>query len=349
MIYRSKAPLRVSFGGGGTDISPYCDRNGGLVLSSTINKYCFGTLRPRSDREVQVRSLDYDLTVRYQVDEDPVYDGKLDLVKASIKHMGPVPRGFDLYLYSDAPPGSGLGSSSTLVVTVLGCLQRWLGRRLSPYQLADLAYRVEREEMGIKGGRQDQYAAVFGGFNLIEFEAGHTVVNPLRLRPEVVNELEANLLLCYTGKTRVSASIIESQVRSCRNEEPNTMAALNRLKELTVRLKNSLLQEDLDEFGELLHEAWVHKKRLAPAITDREIDGLYQAALESGATGGKLLGAGGGGYLLLFCPPHRRHLVVSRLEKLSGQAVSFAFEWQGLQTWEVATPAPRLRETGGGQ
>ncbi len=336
MIIRSKAPLRISFGGGGTDISPYKDEYGGMVLSATINKYAYGSLRLRRDREITVQSLDYDIIAKYNLDDDLPYNGELDLVKAAIKNLNNgFDQGMDFFIHSDAPPGSGLGSSSTMIVALIGLLKHLQRLPLTNYELADLAYKIEREDLGIQGGMQDQYAAVFGGFNFIEFSREAVIVNPLRVDTEIINELEYCLLLCYTGKTRLSANIITTQIDHYKQKETSVLEAMAELKAITVELKNALLQGRLTDFGRLLHEAWINKKKMAKQITTAAIDELYEAARQHGALGGKILGAGGGGYLLLFCEFDKKHIVAEKLEALGGQIVDFTFDRHGLQTWEV--------------
>jgi len=342
MIIRSKAPLRISFSGGGTEVSPYKDEYGGVVLSATIDKYAYGSLRLRDDRSVNVTSLDYDIVAKYNLDDEMKYDGELDLVKAVIKNKhlnNGYKQGFEFFIHSDAPPGSGLGSSSTMVVALIGLLKHLQRLPLTNYELANLAYHIEREDLGIKGGMQDQYAATFGGFNFIEFGIGpglsNVVVNPLRIDAGVINELEYRLLLCYTGRTRLSANIISSQVESYTKKEVDVLAAMDELKKITIELKNAMLQSRLDDFGRLLHEAWINKKKMAKQITNESIDALYEAARKHGALGGKILGAGGGGYLLVYCEFDKKHIVAEELEKLGGQVVEFTFDHHGLQTWEV--------------
>ncbi len=342
MIIRSKAPLRISFSGGGTEVSPYKDEYGGVVLSATIDKYAYGSLRLRDDRSVNVTSLDYDIVAKYNLDDEMTYDGELDLIKAVIKNKNlnkGYEKGFDFFIHSDAPPGSGLGSSSTMVVALIGLLKHLQRLPLTNYEIANLAYHIEREDLGIKGGMQDQYAATFGGFNFIEFGVGpglsNVVVNPLRIGADVINELAYRLILCYTGRTRLSANIISSQVESYTKKEIDVMAAMDELKKITVELKNALLQARLDDFGRLLHEAWINKKKMAKQITNESIDALYETARKHGALGGKILGAGGGGYLLLYCEFDKKHVIAEELERLGGQVVEFTFDRHGLQTWEV--------------
>lgn len=336
MTIRSKAPLRISFCGGGTDISPYLEEHGGVVLSATIDKCAYGSLRLRSDSLVQVQSLDYDLIANYRLPGKLEYNGELDLVKAVINNLnGQSKSGLDFFIHSDAPPGSGLGSSSTMVVALIGLLRHWHHLPLTNYEIARIAYKIEREELGIAGGMQDQYAATFGGFNFIEFGANAVVVNPLRIERATLNELEYNLLLVYTGRTRLSSNIIKSQVHSYQSKETSVLGAMEEIKQLTVAMKNALLQSRLQDFGNLLHQAWNNKKKMAKQITNPEIDALYEAARRHGAMGGKILGAGGGGYLLLMCEFGKKHLVAAELERMGAEAVDFHFVRHGLQTWEV--------------
>jgi len=336
MIIRSRAPLRISFAGGGTDISPYMEERGGVVLSATIDKYAYASLRLTPGRDVTVRSLDYEIVAQYHVGCDMPYDGELDLVKAVLKNLNNGNRqGLEFFLHTDAPPGSGLGSSSTMVVALIGVLKHWHGLPLTHYEIAELAYRIEREDLAIAGGMQDQYSAVFGGFNFMEFGRPGVIVNPLRIDPNVVNELQYNLLLCYTGKRRLSANIIQNQIQSYQTKDQNVLKAMDELKALTIRMKNALLKGQLEEFGKLLHEAWIHKKRMARGISNAEIDGLYETARQHGAIGGKITGAGGGGYLFLYCEFDKKHIVAKKLEELGARPVDFSFEPRGLHTWEV--------------
>lgn len=334
MIIRSKAPLRISFGGGGTDVPPYPEERGGVTLNTTINKYAYATLIPTSDGEITVTSLDYDIVAKYRDDKDLVFDGNLDLVKATINSMYPEKSGH-LFLHSDAPPGSGLGSSSTMCVALVQLFKHHLNIPMDDYEVAEKAYEIERIDLAISGGLQDQYAAAFGGFNFTEFLGDRVIVNPLRIRKDTLNELDYRLLLCYTGGTRLSANILDEQTERYVKKEEDVVASLDYIKELAIRMKRSLLLNELDDFGDMLHEGWVHKRRLASGITNPGIDKLYDIARQNGALGGKLLGAGGGGYLLLYCEFDKRHLVAEKLEEAGGQSVEFGFEKGGAQSWEV--------------
>jgi D-glycero-alpha-D-manno-heptose-7-phosphate kinase len=316
-------------------VSPYPEEHGGCVLSATINHYAYASLRPRRDPRLTLASLDYDVVAKYEHARRVKFDGQLDLLKAAVRALK-VRRGADLWTHSDAPPGSGLGASSTLMVALLAVLREWLKLDLSPYELAELAYRVERVDLQLAGGRQDQYAASFGGFNYIEFGKDGTVVTPLRLRRDTLEELEYRSLLCYVGQTRQSATIIDRQTRGYRAGRKSTVTALHALKLQTAEMKRALLLGHVDGFGELLHEAWLHKKKLAEGISTPHIDKLYTLARKEGALGGKMTGAGGGGYFLFLTRFDRRHRVAAALERLGGQVVPFQFEARGVQSWPVA-------------
>lgn len=334
MLIRSKAPLRISFAGGGTDVRVFFEQEGGCVLNATINQHAWGSLHPRHDGKIVIESADLGLSLSFETNSELRYDGNLDLVKAAIRNVGERnSEGFDLFLHSDAPPGSGLGSSSSLMVTLVGLLQQFNNMPLTDYEISQLVYSIEREHLGIKGGMQDQYAATFGGFNFIELEKDRVVVNPLRVSRDVINELEHNLLLCYTGTTRASDRIIDDQVQRYQTGEERTLAGLRHQKRLAVEMKNALLQRRLNEFGALLHSAWEFKKQISSKISNPRIDEIYEEARKHGALGGKITGAGGGGYMLFYCQFEKKHRVAECLKKLGVIPVAFGFEFKGLQTW----------------
>jgi D-glycero-alpha-D-manno-heptose-7-phosphate kinase len=334
-LFRAKSPLRVSFAGGGTDIAPFPQREGGLVLSATINRYAHATLQPRTDGRIRVESLDLGTALEYGSDEPIDYDGKLGLVKAAIRRVAQLeePRGIDLFLHTAAPPGSGLGASSSLIVSLIGVLSAFHGLTLSDYEIAQLAWEVERIDLGLKGGLQDHYAATFGGFNFMEFTADGVIVNPLRIKPAIVNELEANLLLCFTGSTRAGDHIIDDQTKRYEASDQDALAGLRMQKELATSMKEALLRGRLTEFGELMGTAWEYKKRMSPRITTPTIDEAYDEALKHGALGGKVTGAGGGGFILFYCRPGFQHLVDERLRQMGLGSAEFAFDHEGLRTW----------------
>jgi D-glycero-alpha-D-manno-heptose-7-phosphate kinase len=303
-------------------------------LAATINRYAHAALRPRDDDRIQVHSADYGLRVNYGVDDPMLFDGKLDLVTAAIGKIGSRDRGgYDLFLQSGAPPGSGLGSSSTVMVALVELLKEFHHLPLSSYEVADLAHHIERNDLGIKGGLQDHYAATFGGFNYIEFSGDSVLVNPLRIPDHIIHELEHNMLLCYTGITRASHAIIEDQTSRMVGGKQDTLEGLRMQRELAVEMKDALLRNRLRRFGELLDTAWDYKKRMSPHITNDFIDTIYGEAIKHGAIGGKVTGAGGGGHMLFYCDFERRHLVAQRLIELGATVTEFAFDHSGVTTW----------------
>lgn len=335
-LFRSRAPLRVSFAGGGTDVAPFPEREGGLVLSATINRYAHGMLRPREDSRIRVESLDLGVALEYGAGEQPrSSDAGLELVTAAIAKVANLdePRGVDVFLRSSAPPGSGLGGSSALMVSLIGLLRDLHRLALTDYEIAELACELERVDLGLKGGLQDQYAATFGGFNFIEFGAEQVIVNPLRIKDHVRLELEENLVLCFTGVTRAGDRIIEDQTSRYEAADDEALDGLRRQKDLAVAMKDALLRGRLDDFGDLLGTAWEYKKRMSPRISTPTIDEAYAEALAAGARGGKVTGAGGGGFMLFYCRPGKRHLVAERLARLGLEESEFAFDQDGLRTW----------------
>jgi D-glycero-alpha-D-manno-heptose-7-phosphate kinase len=337
MLIRAKAPLRISFAGGGTDVPPFPEREGGLVLNATINRYAYGTLSPRDDDRVGIESVDFRMATQFSASESPVFDGKLDLVKAAVSKVGPGDdqRGFDLFIHSNAPPGSGLGSSSAMMVALIGVLSDFRNLPLTDYEVAELAFQIERVELGIKGGMQDQYAAAFGGFNFIEMEGDRVLVNPLRIRPDIMLELEHNMLLAFTGTTRTADHIIEDQTRRFELAEEDALAGLRQQKELASAMKDALLRRRLTDFGHLLDEAWQAKKRMSSRISNPQIDEMYERAKFEGALGGKVTGAGGGGFMLFYCDYRSKHRVADALTAMGARVETFAFEQEGMRTWKV--------------
>ncbi len=335
-IIRAKTPLRISFAGGGTDVPPYPERFGGCVLNATIDNFAWGSLRPRDDGKIRIESADLDLEVEFNANDEVHLDGKLDLAKAAIQRLRALDSsGFEIFLHCDAPPGSGLGSSSALVVTLVGLVLEYKGAASEPYELAKIAYSIEREDLKISGGLQDQYAAAFGGFNFMEFDSDRVIVNPLRIRRATLNELEHNLLLCYTGTTRRSDHIIDDQTSRLTSNQQDTLLGLQQQKELAVSMKNALLTGKLTNFGDLLHSAWLAKKKMSDRISNPVIDELYEEARRTGAIGGKITGAGGGGYIMFYCEFEKKHKVAARLRAMGAIPTEFAFEEDGLQTWRA--------------
>lgn len=332
-VIRARAPLRISFVGGGTDLPHYFEEHGGAVLSSTINRYAFATLRPRNDDAIRIAALDSGQTAVYQLcDDTSDADGVFDLVRAAIRRVG-VRKGFDLDLRSDAPRGSGLGGSSAMTAAILGTLIEYLGVVLDQYDIAELNYTIERMDLGIAGGKQDQYATTFGGFNLIEFSKDHGHVTPLRLPAHVLHDLEQHLVLCYTGKVRPTLGIVQSRVMAYQRGDSNVLDGMKRLHNMVYEAKEFLLKGRLQDFGALLDEGMTIKKTMNSNISSPFIDALYETAKKSGALGGKLLGAGGGGYLLLMVTERRRFEVIENLQNAGGVITDFSFQDSGLNTW----------------
>lgn len=339
-VLRARAPLRVSFAGGGSDVAPFPEREGGAVLSATIGSYAYATLRPRADGHITVESHDYGTSIGYDVGAPLELDGELDLPKAAIARImalegAMASDGFDLFLHTNAPPGSGLGSSSAVMVAVIDLVARHCGLDLGPYEIAELAYRLEREDLAIPGGSQDQYAAAFGGFNFMEFRTdGQVVVNPLRVRSDTVHELEHNMLLAYTGRTRVSDHIIEDQVSRYETGNLDAVAGLRAQRDLADAMRVALLRGQVDEVGHLLGEAWREKQRMSSRITTPLISQAVELAMRSGALGGKVTGAGGGGHMIFICEFERRHVVADALINLGLSVSEFTFTTHGVTTWK---------------
>jgi D-glycero-alpha-D-manno-heptose-7-phosphate kinase len=339
MIIRSKAPLRLGLAGGGTDVSPYSDIYGGNILNATINQYAYATIQPRNDGKIFFESLDRNENSLINSSEQIILDGTLDLLKGVYNRINKQfiqkPLSFNLYTYVDAPAGSGLGSSSTLVVAVIGAFCEWLKLPLGEYDIAHLAFEIERIDMKMSGGKQDQYSATFGGFNFMEFyKDDKVIVNPLRIKKQIIAELNMNFVLYYTGTSRISAKIIDSQVANVKQKESKPVEAMHMLKEQAQMMKNALLIGELDKIGEILHFGWENKKKMSAEISNNELDNIYNIAIKAGATGGKISGAGGGGYMFFYCPLNTRYNVIKELSVLGGTIHSFQFVEEGLTTWK---------------
>lgn len=340
MIYRAKAPLRIGLAGGGTDVSPYSDLFGGAILNATISMYSYATIEPLENGKIELVSFDRGETFEFDGIESLPINGELDLLKGVYNRIVSAfvhkPLSFRLSTYSDAPPGSGLGSSSTMVVAILGAFVEWLKLPLGEYDIAHLAFEIERKDLNMAGGKQDQYAATFGGFNFMEFYADDKViVNPLRIRSSARNELSNNILLYYTKTSRISSKIIESQRANVEGSNEKSIDAMHQLKLSAVEMKEAVLTGAISKIGPILHESWQHKKAMAKGISNSEIDELYEAAISNGATGGKISGAGGGGYIFFYCPANTRFAVANALSKFGGNIQPYNFTEAGLTTWSI--------------
>ncbi|MEZ4826299.1 MAG: dehydrogenase [Bacteroidia bacterium] len=341
MIIRSKAPLRIGLAGGGTDVSPYSDEYGGSILNATIDKYAYATILPRRDGKIVFNARDKGERLELESHARLPINGELDLLKGvynrivkDFNHNAPL--SFELNTYVDAPPGSGLGSSSTLVVAIVGAFTEWLKLPLGEYDIAHLAHDIERVDLQFAGGKQDQYAATFGGFNFMEFyHDDKVIVNPLRIRSSYIMELEFNILLYYTGTSRLSSTIIEAQSKSVSKKQGKSIEAMHELKKQAYMMKEALLKGELNRIGDLLDYGWQYKKNLAEGITNPVIDEIYEEARKMGASGGKLSGAGGGGFMTFFCPGNTRYPVAAKLASYGGEVYNVHFSKLGLTTWTV--------------
>ena len=340
MIFRSKAPLRIGLAGGGTDVSPYSDQFGGAILNSTISLSAYASIEPMDENRIIIRAFDREEEQVFDVAEQLPIDGTLDLLKGvynRVQKDHPMPlKGFRLSTFVDAPAGSGLGTSSTLVVAVLGAFLEMLKIKMDEYAIAKYAYDIERNDLGLAGGKQDQYAATFGGVNFMEFYAGDKViVNPLRIKPQYLYELENNLVLYFTSTSRESAAIIKEQVKNVNEKNEKSIEAMHHLKDQAKMMKEALLQGKLDEIGVILNYGFEQKRNMAANISNDAIEKVYAAAKQAGATGGKISGAGGGGFMIFYCPGNTRHAVIKTLNNFGGQVRDYSFTRHGLTTWAV--------------
>ena len=343
MLIRSRAPLRLGLAGGGTDVSPYCDQFGGAILNATIDYYAYAALEPLDTGSVEFASADLHESASYDASPVIQQDGRLDLFKAAYNHVvrqfnDGKPLSLRMSTRVDVPAGSGLGSSSTLVVAMLAAYAEWLNLPLGEYELAHMAYVIEREEAGLQGGKQDQYAAVFGGFNFMEFgDQGRVLVNPLRVKDWVICELEASLLLYYTGQSRSSAEIIREQTRNVKEKNELALDAMHHIKQEAFRMKECLLRGEFQVLQEVLRSSWESKKQMASKITNNHIESLYACALDAGAYCAKISGAGGGGFMMFLTDPIHKDKVAAALNAISDEGTVYRchFTGVGAQAWRV--------------
>lgn len=340
MIVRSKAPFRIGLAGGGTDVSPYADQFGGAILNATLELFAYTTIIERNDGKIIFRSEDNKSVLVYDSVEELPIDGNLDIQKGIynrvVKDFAKKPLSFEMITSMDVPTGSGLGTSSTLVVSILGAFMEWLNLPLGEYDLAHLAYEIEREDLKMAGGRQDQYAATFGGFNFMEFYGDDKViVNPLRVRKNLINELQFNLILYYTKTSRESRKIIENQSRKVVESNQSSIEATHQVKEKAFEMKEALLKGKLQDIGHILHDSWLNKKQMADGISNPKIDGIYERAMQAGAIGGKISGAGGGGFMIFYTDTNKRYDVIRALKRQGGIVIPYQFALKGVETWTV--------------
>jgi len=342
-IYRSKAPLRLGLAGGGTDVAPYSNEFGGSILNATINMYAWATIVPNKENTIRFFAEDKEIQKTFTSTPLLETNHELGLIAGIYNRIvknfcDNKALSFDLYTSVDAPAGSGLGTSSTLVTAIVGAFVEWLKLPLGEYDIAKLAYDIERVDMAMSGGKQDQYAATFGGVNFMEFKKDDTViVNPLRIKSEILHELAYNLVLFYTNTSRESAKIIDQQRKNVEQKATDSISAMHELKKYSADMKELLLRGDLHHFGELLDKSWQSKKRMATNISNPKIDDLYTKAINAGATGGKISGAGGGGFMFFWCPGNTKPKVIKALKDLDAILKRYEFVVEGLKSWSSTT------------
>lgn len=340
MIIRSKSPLRLGLAGGGTDVSPFCDEYGGCVLNVTINMFAYCTIIPKNDGKITIISPDRDVRLEYESKpfleiskQLPLHCGIYNRIVKDFNYNKPL--SFEMTTYSDAPAGSGLGTSSTMVVTILKAFQEWLNIPLGEYDMAKLAYDIERKDLGLSGGKQDQYAATFGGLNYMEFyENDHVIVNPLRMKKWIKNEIENSLVLFYTGTSRDSGKIIEEQAKATKNEK--SLEAMFEIKRQTAAMKEAVLKGDFKGIANALHQNWLAKKQTASVISNPHIEEIYNYIMENGGIAAKISGAGGGGFMMIWCDPKKRYNLIKALKnRQEGKTKIINFVDYGTQAWTI--------------
>jgi len=334
LVYRAKTPLRISFGGGSTDLEPYSSDHGGLTLSTTINIYAVGTLIPRNDDKIIIESLDFGVLVKYNTNEYIPLDGTLDLIKAVVNRVTPG-KGFNLTIECSAPPGTGMGSSGSVAVLVIGLLYEYLGLNINKYEIAELAYDIEKNDLGIVVGRQDQYAAVFGGFNFIEYKKDNTIVNPLRLDPKMLNELETNLILCFMHQERSKEDPVNIEVEQYKKKQDKIIENFNILKQKTIEMKNNLLLGNLSKFIKTFSIEGQKKLERSILGKQKNIIKFIDCSISHNARAIKPLGASGGGYLLIISDYKNRKNLIGSLEKIGGTVMPVEFSKDGLLIWKT--------------
>jgi len=341
MIIRARAPLRLGLAGGGTDVSPYCDKYGGFVLNATIDRYAYAVIKTLDEPVVRFIAADQQVEKVLPAEVLLSLDGKLDLHNAVYNHIvqnfnGGEPISLELTTYSDAPVGSGLGSSSTLVVAMIKAFAELLNLPLDDYSIAQMAYQIERVDCGLQGGRQDQYSATFGGFNFMEFYANdRAVINSLRVKNWILCELEASLVLYYTGVSRKSAQIIADQSSNVESGAADALEAMHGIKHEALAMKECLLRGDFEGLVCSMRIGWENKKRSAKTVSNTDIDAIYDVAMQAGALAGKVSGAGGGGFMWFFVPTANRMDVIRNLNGFGGQVSSCHFTKHGTQAWRI--------------
>jgi len=338
-ITRARVPLRLGLAGGGTDLNPYSEQFGGAVLNVTIDRYAYAFIEPSTDGALHFVAPDIEAAEAFPPDLSALDGARLQLHAGVVRHMARQYGGgrvtpLRITSFVDAPAGSGLGSSSALVVALVEAFRAYLGLPLGPYDVAHLAYEIERVDLGLAGGKQDQYAATFGGVNFIEFLPGdRVIVNPLRISSGVLNELETSMVVCFTGVSRRSEQIIEEQQRRMAAPTGNALDSLHQLKRDAVEMKEAVLRGEISRMAEILGRSWIAKKNTAEGISTGRIEELFATAMAHGAAGGKVSGAGGGGFMMFIVPPSRRADVIRALKEAGGDAGGVHFTTEGAVSW----------------
>ena len=339
-IYRSKVPFRISLGGGGTDMPDYCKHQTGAVINTTIRLFTHTSLQLRDDTKVTFKWINKDEFEEHEFSDNLDCSYGLKLFKATHNHICKRFKiesvGYDIVSNQDVPTGSGLGTSSTLIVSLIGVYMELFNLPLGEYDIAEMAIQIERVELKENGGKQDQYAAAFGGFNYMEFKGDDVIVNPLRIKDSVQDEMENNVVLYFTNFTRNSSDVLTEQVQKMKDKNKTSTLSLHALVEQAKLMKDCLIKGTIDDLGEILDYGFQHKKMLAKGISTPEIELLYKTALEAGATGGKISGAGGGGFMFFYCPNNTKYDVIKALDKLKmGYHQPFTWNKLGIRTWQI--------------
>lgn len=340
---RARAPLRLGLGGGGTDLADYYDEHGGVVLNATIDRYAYAHISPRTDGLLVFKADDLDSEEELPLSLNFDVRAGLRLHRAVYRHMMDTyndhkPLALTITTTIDVPQGSGLGASSALVVALIEAFVVLLNLPLGPYEMAQLAYDIERVHLGLKGGKQDQYAAAFGGFNFIEFLKGSAgvIVNPLRMRPDYLKEFESSLVICFSGQSRESADIIAQQVGGLQQMSEATLAAMHQIKDHALQMKTDLLSGRIRDMAEILRQSWLSKKATASSVSNSNVEKLLDVAMAAGAWAGKVSGAGGGGFIMLLTDPAKRYHLIRALNAAAGDASSVKLTFEGVEGWVVS-------------
>jgi D-glycero-alpha-D-manno-heptose-7-phosphate kinase len=337
-VVRARAPLRLGLAGGGTDLLSYAQQFGGAVLNATIDRYAFASISPRQDGLVVFEASDlgreetHVAAATLPASQLMLHRGVYERIVRDFNRN--IPLALTVTTAVDAPMGSGLGSSSALVVALVEAYRTYLDLPMGRYDVAHVAYEIERIDLNLAGGRQDQYSAAFGGINYLEFlRDGEVIVNPLRFSDGVVAELESSLAVCFSGQSRASDSIVRQQTSGIADQSTEVLEAMHQLRQDAVDMKRAIMLGDIELVAALLERSWIAKKRTAPGISNARIDALEAAARAAGAIGAKVSGAGGGGFLMFVVPTERRFRLITALGELGAASYPVKFSERGSEAW----------------